>query len=128
MLNRLNGWQRIGTVLTGLWLIFVLWFGLLGYVGLESGHGPFVKTVPGKEPYCTAPAPELPPEKKTFTFEEALGCAPGALVEGTPDQSHFMWGALAAAALIPAILGWLLAYALIGVIRWVAKGFRPKAT
>jgi hypothetical protein len=128
MLNRLSGWQRIGVVLTGLWLIFVLLSGAVGYTSLDSGHGPFIGTIKGKVPHCAAPAPESQPEKKTFTFEEAWGCAPGAFVEGTPDKHYFKWGALIAAASVPVIFAWLFAYLLIALVRWVAKGFRCKAT
>lgn len=127
MLSRLNGWQRIGVVLTGLWLAFMLFQGAVGYANLERGDGPFVEIVKGKEPHCSAPAPESLPDKKTFSFEDAWGCAPGALVEGTPDTHRFMWSALLASALVPALLAWALAYASIAVIRWVAQGFR-KAT
>jgi hypothetical protein len=128
MLNKLNGWQRIGVVITGVWVIFVLLSGAVGLINLERGQGPFVETVKGTPARCTTPAPPAKPEQKSFTFEEAHGCAPGALVEGTQGHSRFMWGALAIAAVAPAILAWLLAYAVVAIVRWVAKGFRGKAT
>ena len=127
MLNRLNGWQRIGVVLTGAWLAFVFFVGALGYANLQEGRSLFVATVKGTPPRCTAPAAPLKPGQKSFTFEEAHGCAPGTLVEGTPDRHRFMWELLAAAATIPALLGWLAVYAVIAVIRWIGQGF-GKAT
>lgn len=123
MLNRLNGWQRIGAVLTASWLIFILLIGAIGYSNFENGNGPFVVTTKGRVAYCTTQAPNAASDKKTITLEEAYGCAPGALVEGTPDRKQFMWEAVAAAAIIPVVLLWVLAYMLIAVIRWVAKGF-----
>jgi len=128
MLNRLNGWQRIGVVLTALWFLFVLFHGAKGYLSVESGTGPFVRTIQGTPPHCTSPAPEPSPGQKTFSFEELHGCAPDALVGGTPDRSEFLWGELFAVAAIPPVLVWLLGYLLLGVVRWVAKGFRRKAT
>jgi hypothetical protein len=143
MLNRLNGWQRIGVVLTVLWAIFILAVGAVGFASLASGKGPFVYTIKGKverikgkDAYCTEPAPPLDPNRHTFTWDEAMGCAPGALVEGTPDreveviadQHRFMYEEFVGATIMPPLLVWLLAYTLVAVIRWIAKGFRRKAT
>jgi hypothetical protein len=120
MLNRLNGWQRIGVVLTGLWVALVLC--------VVAGTDSFVTTIPGQPPSCSAPAPESSPDKKTFSFEEAFGCAPGAIVAGTPDSQHFNWrGLMFAIAAVPVGV-WLLIYLLIHIIRWVAQGFRRRAT
>ena len=47
MLNWLNGWQRIGVALTGLWLLLVFGSGVIGYLSFETGGGAFVRTIPG---------------------------------------------------------------------------------
>src|SRR5437773_621821 len=96
--------------------------------GSSSGQGPFVENVKGTPARCTTPAPTTKPGQKSITLDEAYGCAPGALVEGTPDHNRFMWGALVIAAAAPAIFAWLLVYAVVAIVRWVAKGFRGKAS
>jgi len=82
MLSRLNGWQRIGVVLTVLWLLFVFARGLIGYVNLDTGSGPFIDTVPGHvmvvkkgtEGRCTQidPGPKKPDPGGVYTPDEVL--------------------------------------------------------
>ena len=45
MATRLNGWQRIGVVLSALWLFVFLFWGLNDYL---NGRGAFVQTIPGE--------------------------------------------------------------------------------
>ena len=116
MLNRLNGWQRIGVVLTGLWIALILFSVVAG--------GLFTRIVPGSSPACSVPAIEVPSDRKTFTFDEAYGCAPGALIPAVPDRRVFNWGGLLFAVLVVPAGSWFSAYFLTFIIHWVAKGFR----
>ncbi|WP_036165474.1 hypothetical protein [Noviluteimonas dokdonensis] len=126
MLDRLNGWQRIGVLLTGAWLIFILALAFVELADRARSDAYFVETIPGVEPQCTQPA--APSTTKTFTFEEAHGCARGALAQGRPDRSQINWVGVIMAASIPPIFGWGAVYALIALISWVAKGFRRPAS
>ena len=144
MFNRLNGWQRIGVVLTALWLLFALAIGAASLASPDEVRGPFVlhvdaktKIVPGTPAQCTKPAPPPDPTRKVVTFEEAFyGCAPGAMIEGTPDQTiqlspahdYFRYFTFLAFALTPPFAFWLIAYLTIFVFRWVASGFRRNST
>jgi hypothetical protein len=138
MFNRLNGWERIGVVITALWLIYVLFLGAIGI----SGGKPFGKTLPGSEETtiiaakCSKPWPEKKPGE-TISMEEAMGqCAPGAIEISPvtsnkqifPDKHEFFYGAFFAAVFLPPLFFWFLAYTSVRVVKWVAKGFRGKAT
>ena len=136
MLTRLNGWQRIGIVISALWL------GLVTLLGISSAFhtGPFgpkneaVFETVVTEAVCSKPAPPLAEGQKKFTFEEAQGCATGALIPAsekrvliTPAGHEFYFGRLLAALIIPVLFFWLFSYSCVAVFKWVAKGFR-KAT
>lgn len=137
-MDQLNGWQRIGVVLTGLWLVFILCLGVVGFANFETGRGPFVETIKGKGARFVLPprAPDFISDKQMArlekdahsgeripTWEESSPITSGTLVEATPDQHRFMWEALAAAAAIPPVLAWLLVCVLVTVVRWIAQGF-----
>lgn len=149
MLSRPNGWQRIGVVLTALWLIFVFSLGAIGYLSLERGHGPFVLTIhgdvvvikKGTESRCTQKAPEKrinpDPVTGTIPFGDVLplsntaGCMPGHYIEGTPDVTRklpdkhdFQYADMLGTAIIPPVVAWILIYIAVVVIRWVMEGFR----
>ena len=140
MVNRLNGWQRIGVVIAVVWVFFVSGIAIRDLINRD---GVFVTVIPaqfkiikGQEPRCTKPAPPRSPDRKTYSIEEVFyNCSPGALVGGSPDkkiqisteQHHFRFVIFMLVVLAPPVLLWLSTYILIGVIGWVAKGFR-KAT
>lgn len=126
MLDRLNGWQRIGIVATSLWFAFIVCVGALG-----GGFTQRVAGAPAEYEYvprtpCT-PGPQRP--DRGLSFEEALGqppCTDARLIrKEVPEGYRTNWGAMFGAAVIPAMMAWLLVYGAIGVVRWVAKGFRP---
>lgn len=144
MLNRLNGWQRIGTVITGLWFAFVVALG----VSSAIGSGPFGATV--KATYKTirtdvvcskqtrqtlsARSPSASSETGD-TLDEVQGideCATGSkvlrpatqrVVQIVPERHVFFFKAFFVALLIPPIFFWLLSYASVAVFKWIAQGF-----
>jgi hypothetical protein len=131
---RLNGWQRLGVVVSGLWFAFIL---VLGAVSAAS-NGPFGKTTLGTrqtvrtEAVCSQPAPARAPGEAIPPAEFISGCAEGALVSPstekvvqlTPDRHRFYWGPFLIALIGPIVVFWLLAYGAVRVVKWVAKGFR----
>ncbi|MBT2747533.1 MULTISPECIES: hypothetical protein [unclassified Lysobacter] len=125
MLDRLNGWQRIGVVATGLWFAFIVCVG-----ALEGGITQRVAGAPAEYEYVprTPCTPDPPRPDGSISFEEGLGqppCTDARLIrEEVPEVYRTNWGAMFLAAIIPAILAWLLVYGTIGAVRWVAKGFR----
>ena len=84
MLNWLNGWQRIGVALTGLWLLLVFGSGVNGYLSLETGGGAFVRTIvtvpTSAPPVATSPTPASDPIDQMLAARAASGSAPSKSV------------------------------------------------
>jgi len=149
MLNRLNGWQRIGTVITGLWLAFVVILGINSALG-EGPFGPEIKTtfktvrtevVCSNTPQRAVSSPSVPASSNTVYTDADVGpideCPPGSTmispasertVQIAPYHHVFFFGAFFAVFLIPTLLLWLLSYASVAVFKWIAKGFHRGAT
>ncbi len=138
MLHRLNGWERIGLVISVIWLAYVLFLGALGL----TGQAPFGSITKGKEStsytpaQCSAPWPERAPGD-SISLSEAMGaCPPGSTeispakreVTSTPDVREFFFGRLLFAAIVPLLVFWFLAYASVRTFKWVAAGFKGNAT
>ena len=127
MLSRLNGWQRIGVVLSFLW---VCWVALIAINSHQAGHGSFIHVIAEKEGYCRKYEPVAPSGRSPPTAEEYFGtgkCLPENYVDAIPGEKHFQSGSFLLAALVPVVIGWLGVYLLIYVMRWVVAGFRRGA-
>ena len=147
---RFIGWQRIGPVLSVVWLLFLAGVGVAGYVGHDGGY--FVETTPGQDvsaawgrlDQCTQKDPELPAKRDgeghagvevLHGHRDAQGrfCTdahfiPGELIRvaRTPDQHHFMLYRWLFCVFAPLAAAWFLAYLLIFCFRWVTTGFRKE--
>ena len=149
MVTRLNGWQRIGGVVTALWLAYVVVLGLVS----AYGTGPFSVNLKATykslrvEQVCSKPAPStLPSQSSPAANPRVLpydavapldGCRGGSTlirpateetVQVTPPRHIYLSGFFLLALLIPPALFWALSYGTIAVYKWVAKGFRRGAT
>jgi hypothetical protein len=109
---RLNGWQRIGIVASVVWAI-----GGPLYLTQRAFDDPleqsgFVYRVcrdgPTDPAICSA--------RSKQALDEAIQADPMAQVG---------WGPWAAKAFIPVLVGWLLVYALVYLVRWIRAGFKP---
>jgi hypothetical protein len=124
---RLNGWQRIGIVLSVVWILSVGGRGALEY--LQGSGEPYyaMRFLPALgEDYYFADSIQIPvpPPKDTHvgsfvTFEEARGFR---------IEHHFRIGYLVAAVFAPVVLLWLFAYLSVFVVRWVRAGFKRNDT
>jgi hypothetical protein len=123
-MRHLNGWYRIGIVLTGLWLLLVVLFLVVAYTDKASD---FVSITEGAPAVCSGVSD---PSGRTFTLEEAMGgCAPGMEISpATADSKRLLLAPSAALLLLPPLLGWVLALAAVKAVRWIAEGFRGTAT
>jgi hypothetical protein len=149
VLARPNGWERIGTVLAGLWLFFIASVGLYSYVNLDSGKGAFVHTISGHEvvlkksmpPQCLKIERDLNATrsaKEGMSLDEVLYGLPHGMrcsekFEGTddvtttaPDQHEFQVSAMLFTAFVPLVLMWLVLTSVIAAIRWIAMGFQRR--
>jgi hypothetical protein len=104
--GRLNGWQRIGVVLSVCWILGGFIWGA-NQVGSEA-------TIPA-EAHITACY------SANVTDLSACNAAAAAEYTAALDGSHrWAWGF--AFATIPVVLAWLLGWGLIAVIRWIIAG------
>lgn len=108
-MNRINGWQRIGIVLSVAWVLSVGGYGAFEHVkGGETYY--FVDTVKVNLPQAKDLVGHGP-----FSDEEVFGYR---------IERHFKFDRLIAAMLVPVALFWVLAYICVYVARWIMAGFR----
>ena len=107
----LNGWQRIGAILS------LLWVGILcGYVTYEytdpyfGDSNYFIKLIPD-------PDAHIPKGLKYLTFQQATGQKPSLMI------GHLIIGII-----FPVISAWLVGYLCICAVRWVSEGFKKNGT
>jgi hypothetical protein len=107
---RLNGWQRIGVVLSVIW---VIGGGMLTY-----------QIVLGAGGTCTvdhtrlSEADQLALNAKDYQKMSDAGLL--TVQRACNEEIYFrslVW------TLIPIAVGWLLVYGLVGVVRWIRAGF-----
>jgi hypothetical protein len=150
MINRLNGWQRIGVVGTAIWFIYVLSLAIISFIDPRPGK-PFVETSAAVAGYCSAykmlpravqhkasaeefldssAQSEINPGKgdpNLFQQAQPVQSVCAKYVPGTAESYVFMPLSALLTALFPPLLAWISLYALIWAIRWIAAGFRrPK--
>jgi|SRR5258708_9983545 hypothetical protein len=100
----LNGWQRIGIVVSIVWLIGG---GLWGNsVGLSQGDH-----VSQALAQCLAAFTDWAPCSARFEKD-------------WPEAVKYHWHYAAAFALIPIPLGWLVCWGLLNLVRWIRAGFK----
>lgn len=143
MARRLNGWQRIGVVLSALWLLFVLF---VGVSNLLNEGGVFVQYTPsetvivkrGTPGECTTVL--APSSTASLTLDEFLNeqtdgkgrnCLRSNYIAGIPDvtrqtpaRHEFLTGFFLFWLFAPPLFVWLLVYALVFSVRWIARGFK----
>jgi hypothetical protein len=121
MLSRTNGWQRIGIVLSVVWLIAACSL-VLVVTTSHSGVSPFLSI---SSAHCQPGAPQIPSSQKHLRLSEAvLGCPEKYIVSETQSIN---WPSTLAFLFCPIFLVWGLAFALVRTIRWVAAGFRKRS-
>jgi hypothetical protein len=101
---RLNGWHRIGIVLSIVWAIAAWFYARHVDLALHSN-------VLSLEYHRCA---DLPSEKERANCKERVR---------HDFESSFQadWLYVAAVALVPIPIAWLIAYALVGVVRWIRR-------
>jgi hypothetical protein len=121
MLSRTNGWQRIGIVLSVVWLIAACSLVFLVTTS-HSGAGPFLSI---SSAHCQPGAPQIPSSQKHLRLSEAiLGCSEKYIV---PETQSINWLSTLVFLFCPILLVWGLAFALVLTFRWVAAGFRKRS-
>jgi hypothetical protein len=120
-IKKLNGWQRIGLVLSVAWMLYG------GYRGNEYGLdlGNWVWEV------HRACVDDAWAKRKSVPYSESANQQVSRDVDACdaesdrnwPEASKYHWHYAAIYALVPIPLAWLLIYGLIALVRWIRAGF-----
>jgi hypothetical protein len=109
--KRLGGWHRIGITASILWLVVGAFWGYK--VGDLEGY----RTVDHWRYDCIWDQHAVPsPSVSDWCIQESNKLWP-ALNRNT-------WTYTALYALVPIVLGWLTAYGIIALVRWIRTGFK----
>ena len=109
---RLGGWQRVGVVLSVLWVIFAAIY--LQVTVNESN----AKTRAMYYGWCMedSTAGKLPKSTDCYAY---------AASQMVPDSAN--WWVFPLLAMVPLTVAWIFVYVVVWVTRWVRAGFRPAA-
>jgi hypothetical protein len=110
---RLNGWQRIGIVASVIWAIGAPIY--LDDGAVKHAHELFAQSYE----HCR----DIPTNDPERCFQQAsrlYDTVPRYSLTTPEQRVNF-----ALAAFVPIVLAWLIAYALIYLVRWIRAGFKP---
>lgn len=136
MALELNGWQRIGVVVSAVWASYILGLAAYDYLKPET----FAEELSGFCPSLThrhfVEWQDAKTGSRIATFQEGersvsceivgrraaalLAQASGSSIQPTKSVAY---GGLAGALLIPVVAMWISAYVLVYLIGWVRSGF-----
>lgn len=103
---RLSGWQRIGVVLSLLWVVFVCGYSVYEYVRAERGTQYFIEMVRADgKPFSHPPS-----------FEDFV------------QKPRIKLGLLFSAIVLPPAAAWAITWLFAVTFRWVAAGFRKNGS
>jgi hypothetical protein len=106
--RRLNGRQRTGIVLSVVWAV------VGGYWGMKVGvYDPI-----------SAESDSCDRLRMKQTYSEMLACDQ-QLNEKIVTTYNNRWYVAEISGLLPIPFAWIIAYALIGLVRWIRRGFSP---
>lgn len=122
MLQRLNGWQRIGVIVSLFWTCPIVIFAISEYAVEPRSGGYFYVQVHTQSKSHRLSTPEtLAAERPKRTLSV------GEVLSQPPPRYHFRFSVFAALLILPPLLLWLSAYAVVGAVRWVIAGFKRNA-
>jgi hypothetical protein len=113
MTMRLNGWQRIGLVASVIWAV-----GAPIYMDQAAQREASDRFSESYERCRDIPTND--PERCFKQASDWSHTVPRYTLRGDPQN-------VAIVSLVPIVFGWLLAYALVYLVRWIRAGFKPSA-
>lgn len=105
---RLNGWHRIGIVLSILWMIG-------GAVYERNNQREFAGKIAQFDYSNCLDKQPAPGRDCSKVIRESLE------KWNKPD-----WGGVIYVAFAPIVAGWIVVYLFVGIFRWIRTGFRPE--
>jgi len=115
---RLNGWQRIGVVLSIVWILVGGFWG--NSIALDALGGPVLTTYR----HCLETRSIQP--DGTVPKDTDWGPCNVAFQRDWPDAVKNHWWYAAGFAFIPIPIAWLIVYALVALFRWIGAGFKKR--
>jgi hypothetical protein len=124
-MNRLNGWQRLGIVLSGVWCLVVIGVNANDYYKLYSHYSSRVES-DAKKITCLDKARKGPsPEQSVKACQQGLTDTEfGIPMPERPSLPPAL--PILALLFLPIAIGWFVAYAVKWVTNWVREGFKKK--
>src|SRR5438093_7248224 len=118
MTVRLNGWQRIGVVLSALWAVVVCSVAFISYTDATPySQSRFVVWYNAKD------GKELKAKSHDANWVELLQEAQRrGLVEPTKSLNIDVFFMM---LFVPLLIGWLVSYLSVWTVRWIVRGFCP---
>ena len=119
---QLNGWQRIGMVLSALWCLFAVAYAVQGYLA----HSQWTEQNAQMEATiseCRANAKKQAGPDKRAGLERACGLSDA---EVGLASSRPALPAVLAFIFLPVVGAWLAAYVVVWMTKWIAAGFGPR--
>lgn len=111
MLKRLNGVQRIGVVLSAIWVLIGFFYGRS--MQIENAKSVMANHMR----LCSSQA--------SVNLEKCLDESGSIWVDHIQIRGPQMLE-LALIAFLPVVLGWLVGWVAVMIYRWVRAGFKPK--
>jgi hypothetical protein len=120
---RLNGWQRIGIVLSVVWAVGAF---IYARDAAENRAEEFARSA---YQICFDNArrvlgDESDPSAQSH-YDAALNGCYAELQRTRAVWLAGSWGDAAITALVPIPVAWLLAWGLVALVRWIRRGFQP---
>ena len=135
---RLNGWQRLGVIISVCWSIFVLGATAVEYSEIRDFEDQTRKFCPSLRYTMFEWKNDITGDVMTpyFPGEKGLSCGElkmrvslmvdAYLNDKTAPSLKLKPFNLAAVIVVPVIVFWVLVYLLTGAVKWVAVGFKKE--
>jgi hypothetical protein len=118
-MHRLNGWQRIGIVLSALWCLVVTTVTVKTYYDYFQQVAIEATIAECRKNARNSPFPEKNERACGISIAEAFGDGETA----SPQLLHYF-----SLLLFPLTVSWLVVYATVWLTRWVREGFKIKSS
>jgi hypothetical protein len=112
---KLNGWQRLGIIVSAIWLIAAP---LTAKIAMNINAN---KMLESDLHTC-----DLAYQGAMNAYKDVQNCKDRWMkLDADASYRNIGLAGFGVIGIVPAMLGWLIAYGLIFLVRWVRQGFKP---